>query len=324
MRKWIFSLCIAISFVELHSNADSLWENPEKLKFNSSTRFVRPTPAKRGDVVTFEYPVEYNRRVQFWISYFQNDGKKVFQNWLSRSKKYMPAIKRILKQERLPTDLAYIAMIESGLVPHAVSPANAVGPWQFINETGKRFGLKTNWWLDERRDIEKSTRAAAKYLKELYSMFNCWNLAAAGYNAGENKIARLVEKHQTKSFWKLAKYGAIPSETQNYIPKLMATLLIAKAPALYGFREINYQEPLEYDFYNVPGGTRLDYLSSQIGWPRQTLRELNPELIRGYVPFSVSSRRIRIPIDTKALVARAIRLQMISQIEHSNHTIGKN
>lgn len=206
-------------------------------------------------------------------------------------------------------------MIESGFVAHATSSAKAVGPWQFINETGERYGLTNNWWLDERRDFDKSSRAAAKYLRHLYSLFNCWNLAAAGYNAGENKIIRLMDKHQTNNFWELARMGSLATETKDYVPKLIAAMLIAKAPGIYGFRDVKFQKPLSFEHFYVPGGTRLDHLAQNIGQPYQTLRDLNPELIRGYIPFQVNGRSIRIPKGSAPLVSQFVRKQFISSVQ---------
>jgi membrane-bound lytic murein transglycosylase D len=274
-----------------------------------------PPIAKRDPIVKFDYPIEYNKQVQGWIQYFQHGGRKVFTNWLRRSQKYLPHIRRVLREEGVPEDLAYMAMIESGFVAHATSPANAVGPWQFITETGNRYGLQTSWWLDERRDFEKSTRAAAKYLRYLYSIFRSWNLVAAGYNTGENRIIRLMEKHNTTSFWQISRFGGISKETQNYVPKLIATMPIAKAPALYGFRDLPLSTGVRYERFNAPGGTRLDHLAFASGIPKNLLRDLNPELVRGYIPFHVSSRSIRIPPGTAVRVSKAVRAQLVSANE---------
>jgi membrane-bound lytic murein transglycosylase D len=207
--------------------------------------------------LTFDLPIDYNREVKTWIRHFQGPGRQVFATWLRRSHKFLPSIQKTLSQNGLPQDLAYIAMIESGFANNAVSPANAVGPWQFIEDTGLRYGLKVTWWLDERRDLDKSTKAAAKYLRYLHRMFGSWYLAAAGYNTGENRIQRLVQKFNTKNFWSLSKQGALHDETKEYIPKLIAVMLIAKAPSLYGFRDIVPMKPVQFEHFKVPGGTHL-------------------------------------------------------------------
>ena len=261
----------------------------------------------------FDIPVVYNSRVKYWVSYFQTTGRSWYIKWLERSSRYLPILQRTLKRHELPQDLAYIAMIESGFSSQASSSAKAVGPWQFIRETGLRYGLKVNWWLDERRDFQKSTDAAAKYLKTMYHMFHNWYLVAAGYNTGENRIKRVIAKHGTKNFWKMARNKALDSETQDYVPKFIAALLIAKAPQMYGFNQINYNGALTYDNFRVPGGTRLDQLADAIGMTGRQLQELNPELIRGYVPNFVESHSIRIPKGTTSLVSHYIRKTFVSE-----------
>jgi membrane-bound lytic murein transglycosylase D len=243
----------------------------------------------------FDLPMAYNDEVKTWVKYFQGPGRNSFKKWLERSNKYIPRIQSILQEEGLPRDLVYMAMIESGFSSHAVSSASAVGPWQFIQPTAERYGLKVNWWLDERKDFDKSTRAAAKYLKFLYAEFKAWYLVAAGYNTGENRIIRLIERHQTTNFWTLANRGALVDETKNYVPKLIAATLIAKAPNLYGFREMSLQEPLDNDYFYVPGGTDLKSVADHLGVTFAFMQELNPDLIRAYVPSHVGTYRIRIP-----------------------------
>jgi len=299
-------------------SAQKLWQDGSILRKQMRTpQQVFQKRPKRDPIVSFDYPIEYNSRVQTWVRFFQTRGRKVMNNWLRRSQIYLPHVQRALMDEGLPADLGYMAMIESGFITRARSPAAAVGPWQFINETGNRYGLETTWWLDERMDFEKSTKAAAKYLKFLYKKFNCWNLAAAGYNTGENRITRLVDKHNTRNFWKIANSGGIPTETQNYVPKLIAAMLIAKSPELYGFQRPRDARPLRFERFAVPGGTRLDHLAHQIGVSKETIRDLNPELIRGYIPFHISMRTIRIPPGKAPMVSRAIRSQLVSSNEAS-------
>lgn len=258
----------------------------------------------KSDSLLFDIPVTYNPKVSKWVAYFQHTGQRWFRDWLQRSYKYMPFIQRELKAAGLPTDLAFMVMIESGFIPHAVSHANAVGPWQFIQPTGARYGLRVNWWLDERRDLLKATRAAIRYLKDLHGEFGSWYLVAASYNMGENGLRRRIQRHGTKDFWKLIEKKALPLETEDYVPKILAAMLIAKAPNLYGFRNLERMEPLEYDIVVAPGGTDLDKLADFLGVTRKAMKDLNAEIILGYIPRQVGSHKIRVPKGAGQIVSR--------------------
>lgn len=304
------ALCVLGSF-QVHASVpppNALRTKPIKIKLAPST----------DAPIIFDLPIAYNPRVQQWIKYFQGPGRGTFTTWLERSNRYLPSLKRTLKREGLPQDLAYVVMIESGFSHSAVSHAQAVGPWQFISETGQRYGLMQNWWLDERRDFEKSTLAAAKYFRDLYNLFGSWYLAAAGYNTGEARVKRLIEKHQTRNFWAIAHKGGFAEETRNYVPKLIAAMLIAKAPAIYGFRNLKLAEPFDYEHFFVPGGTDLRSVAQRMGVDAKVLRELNPELIRGFVPVSVSNHRIRIPRGKAQLLSALIYEDLTKENESSS------
>ena len=188
---------------------------------------------------SFDLPVEMNSAVSKWITYFTGKGRDRFEKYLERSEYFIPYIRPILRSAKAPEDLVYLAMIESGFNNNARSNARAVGAWQFISATGRRYGLEVNWWMDERRDVEKSTIAAVQYLKELNAMFGSWHLAAAAYNAGEAKIQRAIKKYHTNDFWELAqkKYRYLRPETKNYVPKLFAAAIISKNRKFFGFEE---------------------------------------------------------------------------------------
>lgn len=190
----------------------------------------------------FDFPISINSRVENWVEYFTGRGRKFFAKYLERSEFFIPYIVPILQQNGMPEDLVYLAMIESGFNNHARSFARAVGPWQFMSATGKRYGLMVNWWVDERRDIRKSTLAAVEYLKDLYNMFQSWELAAASYNAGENKVGRAIQRYGTKDFWQLSQYRFLKPETRDYVPKIIAAALISKNRELFGF-EAPMQHP---------------------------------------------------------------------------------
>jgi len=206
-----------------------------------------------------------------------------------------------LKENGLPEDLVYMALIESGFNPYAYSRSKASGPWQFIYLTGKRYGLRSNWWIDERRDPEKSTIAAAKYLKDLYDMFECWYLAAAGYNAGEGKIATAMKRYRTEDFWELTKYRYLKRETKDYVPQMIAAALIAKDPEKYGFVGIEYQEPLRYDKVKVPEVTDLRLIAQACEVTVEEIKDLNPELSRWCTPPDFPDYEIKIPFGKKDL-----------------------
>ncbi|XGC81328.1 lytic transglycosylase domain-containing protein [Bdellovibrio bacteriovorus] len=255
----------------------------------------------QSDNLIFDLPVTYNKKVSKWVSYFQNS--KWFRQWLQRSYMYMPFIQIELKRAGLPQDLAYMVMIESGFAPNAISTADAVGPWQFIEATGSRYGLNKTWWLDERRDLKKSTLAAIRYIQDLYGEFGSWYLVAASYNMGENGLRRQIKKYGTKDYWTLIKLNALPQETQDYVPKILAAMLIAKAPNLYGFRDLEKMDPLEYEVVLVPGGVELNSLADHLGVTRKSLKDLNAELYLGYIPRQVEKHFIRVPKGASRIVS---------------------
>jgi membrane-bound lytic murein transglycosylase D len=254
----------------------------------------------------FDIPIVFNDAVKYYIHWFTTEKRKVFGNWLKRSRHYVPIIREILKDQGMPEDLVYLAMIESGFNPKAYSPAKACGPWQFIYATGGRYGLKVSYWIDERRDPEKSTVAAAKYLRDLFNQFGCWYLAAAGYNAGEGRVERAIEKHKTNDFWELSNFNALPKETRAYIPQLIAAAVIAKDPEKYGFGSITYDAPIRFEFVRVPRGTPLSAVAKSASIDLAQVRSINPEIIRGITPPNMDDYRIKLPqgIDSAGFSSR--------------------
>ena len=198
--------------------------------------------------VNFDVPVHVNKEVKNYVVYFSRDRKKVMQRWLARAPQYLPMIKGIFQEYGLPEDLAYLAMIESGFNPNARSSAGAAGMWQFIKGTGRRYGLVINNHVDERLNPEKSTRAAAKYLLDLYKRFGSWYLAAASYNCGEMRVQRELGKSNNRNFWELSANKCLPNETKNYVPQMIAATIIAKNPEKFGFTHLPAQPGLQQDY----------------------------------------------------------------------------
>lgn len=235
------------------------------------------------------------------ISLFTERIKDKFSLWLGRSGKYLNLMKDILKSKNLPEDIAFLPLIESGFNPAAYSVARAVGPWQFIASTAKRYGLKIDWWRDERRDPIKSTVAAADYLKDLYDMFGSWNLAMAAYNAGEGKILKALNRTKRDDYWELTATKYIKKETKEYVPKFVAARMIATNPDEYGFDRIEYHQPFDYDEVTINHPLDLDVAARCADTTVEVIRELNPELRRWSTPPGESSYSLRIPSGKKEI-----------------------
>lgn len=303
MMRWIsFSLGLLLTFCFLtawSAQAPLLLRPPiikSPLKSAPAKQIVSALRFQSVDErPVFDLPVTYNSKVAKWIKFFQTRGKRDFTIMLNRSHRYIPKIIPTLNSKGLPQDLVYLAMIESGFSSQAISSAQAVGYWQFIKPTANRYGLATEWWIDERRDFIKSTIAAATYLNDLHGMFNSWYLAASAYNMGEGRVRRLIKKYNTKNFWELSTKPDFPSETRDYVPKLIAAILIAKSPQNYGFDDVRPQAPYDFDYFFVPGGTDLENLAYYIGADKSLLKQMNPELLKGFIPQYVTTHRIRIP-----------------------------
>lgn len=247
-----------------------------------------------------DIPLAVNRQVFQWIDYFQGRGRPHMERYLSRSTRYMPLMKEILKREGLPEELIYIALIESGFSSTAHSSASAVGYWQFIRGTGSRYGLQIDSYVDERRDFVKSTQAAADYFKGLYSLFGNWYLAIASYNVGENRVKNLIAKNHTRDFWQLARENKLPDETINYVPKFLAARLIAREPEKYGFTDIEYMPPLEFSEVELSHGVDIRKLAKEMNVEYDDLRDLNPSYKRGVAFLKGGALKLRVPKGTEA------------------------
>jgi membrane-bound lytic murein transglycosylase D len=231
--------------------------------------FRPPTPA---------FPIRDNAEVRYFLERFQTGGRRaVVERWLERSGRYAEMIQGVLRGKGLPEDLMFTAMIESGFNPVAVSRAGAKGLWQFMAPTAQRYGLRVDRWVDERLDPEKSTVAAARYLGDLHALFGSWELAKAGYNAGEMKILRAMKTLGTSDFWKLTRGRILKEETKNFVPAIQAATLIGREPERYGFT-VSQTEPLAYESVPAPSGLALSRIAALAGVGVEVLCELNPEL----------------------------------------------
>lgn len=234
--------------------------------------------ASEGDL-----QIDVNDAVLACLDLYQGPLREWFGAALERGGRYLPRIREVFAAEGIPQDLAYVALVESAFKTGALSRAKAKGVWQFIPSTGRRFGLRQDWWVDERSNPEKSTRAAAQYLKQLYGMFQDWNLALAAYNAGEGRVARSIDRHGTEDFWQLAENKALARETRNYVPMIHAAILVAKEPARYGF-EVTPEPLLTFDTVPVQGALDLRLVAECANTGVSRIQMLNPELRRLATP----------------------------------------
>lgn len=260
-------------------------------------------------------PVEINPMVEKWISYFQGRGRHHMERYLARMPRYSKVMKKILRQNGLPEDLIYIALIESGFSSHATSHASAVGYWQFIRPTGRRYGLEINALVDERRDPILATQAAAEYFKGLYSVFGSWYLAMASYNSGENRVKRRVMDNMTRDFWELARKRKLPNETINYVPKYIAAKLIGNNPEQYGFTDIDPLPPIEFDHITVESPVNLRRMAQAMNFDYDDLKSLNPKFKGEVAPLKGTKLELRIPVGQQAVALAAAQSSFVDKVE---------
>lgn len=273
-----------------------------------------PTTVEELEII----PTELNPQVDKWINYFQGRGRPHMERYLLRSTRYEPLMKKVLRDNKLPEDLFYIALIESGFNSQAFSHASAVGYWQFIRGTGKRYKLKINQLIDERRDPVLSTQAAAEYFKDLYAIFDSWYLAMASYNVGEGRVLRATRKYKTKDFWALSKNRrALPRETDEYIPKFIAAKMIAKNPDKYGFEGIDYMPPIEFDHVSVDQSVNLRLMAEKMNINYEDFKALNPKYKGEIAPLDDdNSLGLRIPPGSYEIALAAAKESVTDKVEY--------
>jgi len=275
-------------------------ENFKKLQedFEKKGELPLSEEVESPETTVYDVPIEWNERVENAIIYFQTVARDAFETYMRRSGKYVDLMQSILKEKQVPLDLVWLCLVESGFNPKAYSWARAMGPWQFIASTGRKYGLKRNWWYDERRDFVKSTYAACDYLDFLYNKFGCWFLALAAYNSGEGRVERSIRKNHNDNFWDLK----LPRQTENYVPLYMAATIIAKDPERYGFN-VTYDDPVQFDILRIEEPVDLKKVAKVVGTSLKTMEELNPELLRGVTPPNYPGYELRIPVGTSGLLA---------------------
>ena len=250
-----------------------------------------------------DVPLIQNSHVSRHLIYYTMRRPDVMEKWLDRSTVYFPMMEKIFREERVPVELIHLSMIESGLVPTARSWAAAVGMWQFIQATGSMYGLEVNWWVDERRDPEKATRAAARHLRDLYNIWGDWHLAMANYNISPRGLRRAINAAGGKEdYWEA--YPYLPRETRGYVPGFIAATMIAMNPEGFGFAEPEPGIPYRYDVAEVAGLMPLEELAKAAGVSVQELKDLNPELLRWATPPG-DSYPLKIPYGTRSLFITA-------------------
>ncbi|MDQ6800638.1 MAG: transglycosylase SLT domain-containing protein [Acidobacteriota bacterium] len=268
----------------------------------SADVFAVPPPPPVLDL-----PIPDHHSIHSAVTLFTTEMRSDIQQSLIRSAQYRKLIDRVLDEYKLPKALAYLPVIESAYLPRLTSRAGAHGIWQFMPETAREYGLRVDWWIDERADPDLSTRAAANYLKDLYREFRDWPLALAAYNAGSGRIHRALGETGSTSFWSLMEMSAIPRETRGYVPTFYAAILIAGDPAAYGFR---VADPIDADVrrVEVEGPLSLRFIAQTANIDYSVLRDLNPALRHGIVPPGTTS--IRVPsVAVATIEARAATLK---------------
>jgi membrane-bound lytic murein transglycosylase D len=249
----------------------------------------------------FDFPIIVNQEVLRFLDFYQGRGRKNMEEALRRSGLYLDRFRRIFAEEGLPQDLVYMAHVESLFKPRAYSRAHARGIWQFMAGTGRLYDLQVGWWLDERMDILKSTRGAARFLRDLKEEFGDWYLVLAAYNGGPGRVARVRRRHGDLDYWTMARRRLLPRETSNFVPSILAAMIIYRSPERYGFF-VEKELPLEFDTVPLDYQVDLRVIADSIGVPVGALEEMNPELLRGVTPPD-SEYQLKVPVGNGGLVA---------------------
>ncbi len=272
----------------------------------------------------YDFPVYVNREVMAYISQLTTGAKRdqVAQG-LGRLTRFHEMFQRIFREEGIPLDLIYFGLVESNFKISAYSRARAKGLWQFIQWTGRRYGLRVDWWVDERSDPEKATRAACRYMKDLYGMFGDWYLVLAAYNSGEGRIQRILNRHPDRDFWEMAEQRLLPRETRNYVPAILASIIVGKNPERFDIR-VEPQGPWAGVTVEIPSPTDLRVVAETVGVPIETLQDLNPALRRMLTPPDHKTYPLRVPVDTRQeMLALLYDLPVKDRLMYLEHVVVK-
>lgn len=243
----------------------------------------------------FDIPVVLNDDVLRLLNFYQNRGREIMEEGLKRSGMYVPLFREIFREEGVPLDLVYMAHVESHFKPNAYSRARARGLWQFMLGTGRLYGLRQDWWIDERSDIVKSTHAAAQHLRDLYERFGDWHLAMAAYNVGSSRIERVRRRYGELDYWAMVKRRMLPRETRSFVPSILAALIIFRNPERYGF-SVEPDPPLQFETVDLKEQVDLRVVAEEIDVRVTDLFALNPELRRGITPFHYDDYELKVPL----------------------------
>lgn len=267
------------------------------IQASTKKRFFKTKIYNLSDRKFYRFFVPQHSKIKKWIRFFnKKKGRKLLKKWLRSSQDYSYFIKKNIKKRNMPPVLAYLPMIESGFYVHARSSVGAIGYWQFIKTTAQRFNLKVTHWLDERKNVHKSTHAALDYLSLLYKRFGKWDLALAAYNMGETRLAGFIKKYKTTNYWTLINKYDFPKETKNYIPKLVAITYLLEHPQFYGIKiKHKPKKQKKFNYIFIDGGISLAHLAKSLNITQSYLRKINPELKYFKIPHYVKSYAIRIP-----------------------------
>lgn len=297
-----------------HGPPSGFYDNPSEI-LNYDPLFLDQIDPK-----DFDIPIVVNDDVIRWMKYFLGPGRKHYQRWLARSTQYWPMMHQKLDEAGLPKDLVYLSMIESGYITHAYSSASAVGLWQFISSTGKEHDLRIDWWIDERRHPEMATDAAIEFLGTLRKKTGHWYLSWASYNGGPSRVRRAVKKYGTTDFWALVEKNAFPSETDNYVPKIIAATIVGHYRDRYGFTDISYKEPLEYQSVEVDANISVDVLAKCAGISEESFGKYNPHIRRWALPPTPKKQTLYVP-DPELFMSALAKVPPQERLSHQRYTV---